>query len=191
MQNLGSTDIDYNYKSFTFTSRDAKGARLVVHVFVYFDRFFVFCWKFPSVDSLKSVCKTNQCLLVEFTTLVEFTKKNNFFSSRHFSFLTTNNNFSTFWCWCFQPQFVSKKVENLRICGPVFEFFWQKKKFFGEKNSFWRCWSLSSWFWFYENHWQIFCFFRKQKAAKRLQNRQKLFFRQIPFFLPKKSKKVP
>ena len=137
----------------------------------------------------KSVCKTNQCLLVEFTTLVEFTKQNIFFSSRHFSFLTTNNNFSTFWCWCFQPQFVSKKVENLRICGPVFEFFWQKKKFFGEKNSFWRCWSLSSWFWFYDNHWQIFCFFRKQKAAKRLQNRQKLFFRQIPFFLPKKSKK--
>ena len=64
-----------------------------------------------------------------------FYKKNYFFYSRHFSFLTTNNNFSTFWCWCFQPRFVFKKVENLRICGPVFDFF-GKKSVFGETNMF-------------------------------------------------------
>ena len=65
-----------------------------------------------------------------------FYKKNYFFYSRHFSFLTTNNNFSTFWCWCFQPRFVFKKVENLRICGPFFDFFSKKKVFLAKKYVF-------------------------------------------------------
>ena len=45
---------------------------------------------------------------------------------RHFVFSTIINNFSTFFRRYVQPQKYFKKVENLTIYGPVFEFFGKK-----------------------------------------------------------------
>ena len=55
---------------------------------------------------------------------------------RHFHFSTIINNFSTFWCWYFQPRKHFKKVENLRIYDPVFDSEKTKKNFFFEKSIF-------------------------------------------------------
>ena len=44
----------------------------------------------------------------------------------HFVFSTIINNFSTFLRRYVQPQKYFKKVENLTIYGPVFEFFGKK-----------------------------------------------------------------
>jgi ribosomal 50S subunit-associated protein YjgA (DUF615 family) len=52
---------------------------------------------------------------------------------RHFDFTTIIDNFSTFFRRYFQPQKYFKKVENLRICRPVFEIFLQKKSFLPKK----------------------------------------------------------
>ena len=116
-------------------------------------------------------------------------KKNNFFSSRHFSFLTTNNNFSTFWCWCFQPQFVSKKVENLRICGPVFELFWQKKSFFAKK---WLLTMLKPFFMILISRQSLtnFLLFSKTKSRKKASKSSKTVFFKNHFFFQKNRKKV-
>ena len=90
---------------------------------------------FLKPTSYRLVQPTN---LVGFTTLVKFTK-NTFFSSRHFSFLTTKNNFSTFWCWCFMPKFVFKKVVTVGDpAKPNSERCYSEKWILGV----FECWSL-------------------------------------------------
>ena len=54
---------------------------------------------------------------------------------QHFVFSTIINNFSTFFRRYVQPQKYFKKVENLTIYGPVFDFL-AKKVVFGQNSGF-------------------------------------------------------
>ena len=103
--------------------------------------------------------------------------------------ITANNNISTFWFWCFQPQFVSKKVENLRICGPVFEFFWQKKNFLAKKIVFDDVEAFLHDFDFTKIIGKFSAFFENKKPQKGFKIVKNFFFAKFTFFCQKNRKK--